>query len=228
MPVTRSSPARRSRTISSRRSSTDGARPSRPLVPAASRRRRAGAGEPPAHQRARTPALHRRLPPLLLFPQLLDRNRQELFQPLLLLRRHRIELNRGAEHVFRIAFAAPHLHDGAQHLTRDVNPAVARKNERAGRSRFDRRTMHDGGAGEAEIDQLAVDVGELHRNRGGWKPLRATSIFCSHGRGDYTGRRLEPNDSNTSSTPRLSPRAYASSICFTYSAAGRSYARSFP
>jgi hypothetical protein len=54
--------------------------------------------------------------------------------------------------------AAADLDDGAEDFAGDVDAAVAGEDEGGGGAGFHRRAVDDGGAGEAEVDQLSVDV----------------------------------------------------------------------
>src|SRR5438874_5524652 len=118
--------------------------------------------------------------------QFIDLNLQELFERLLLLRRNRVEEDRGTEDVLRTFVAAAHLHHRAENLTRDVEPAVTREDQRARAARLHRRAMNDRRAIHTEIDQLAVDVRQLNGNRRGRYALRFAAFFSGHCRWDYT------------------------------------------
>src|SRR4051794_25350918 len=103
----------------------------------------------PAGWRTRpTSGAGRRLP--LLFAEPFDLEVEELMQRRFLLRRDRRELNGRAEHVLRVLLAAPHLHDGAQDLTGDVEAAVTREDQCAWCAWAHGRSMNDRGAAQTE------------------------------------------------------------------------------
>src|SRR5216684_4790666 len=113
---------------------------------------------------------------VLLFLQPRDLDLQELAQGIPLLRFHVGEGDRRAEDVLGALAGAAHLYERAKDFAWDVNTAVAGEDQRGRRPRADGGTMDDRGAAEAEVDQLAIDVGKLHGNRRRRETLRATSV----------------------------------------------------
>src|SRR5688500_4475117 len=100
--------------------------------------------------------------------------------------------------------AAAHLHDGAEHLTGNVDPAIAGENQGTSAAGLDGRAMHYGCARQTQVDHLSIDVRELHRNGGGLVAF-SLSAFLGHrenySRGPWSVAGSQSISSQTTKAP---------------------------